>query len=138
MCRHESETFASSTDAPSQARRFVSDAMTQVVGGPHGVIDDAVLVVSELVTNATNAGADEIVVELDIHHRMTRVGVEDDGQGTPEPHSASETDEHGRGLAIVSTLTDGWQIRPTDGGKQVWADVPADPPFTEDHFHCER
>ncbi|MET9500686.1 SpoIIE family protein phosphatase [Streptomyces sp. NPDC006622] len=99
--------------------------------------EDAILVVSELVTNAVvHAGTDvdllcrleaapepdacAVVVEVTDHHpsRTPRDG------GPDTPH---ETPEYGRGLRLVATLADAWGVTYRRGAKTVWARLPARP-----------
>ncbi len=104
---------------------------------PH-LIDDAELVVSELVTNAiraanivtTQARYPEIYDRMDViclclqaTARDLLIEVGDPARTSPRVReSASEEDEGGRGLLLVRAIADEWGYRqaPT-GGKIVWA-----------------
>ena len=111
-----------------EARRFAA----RVVGDWHfdSVLDDVLLVVSELAANAlTHADS---ALELRLSHSTTvlRIEVSDGGSGTPEPQPESFTEEHGRGLHLVDHLTTAWGMSETTGpGKMVWAELarPAQP-----------
>ncbi|MEC3997855.1 ATP-binding protein [Actinacidiphila sp. DG2A-62] len=91
------------------------------------VVDDAELVVSELVTNAI-AHAHPPVGRL-IATRFerladgVRIEVHDAGGSKPRPRRASTEEESGRGLELVDALTGGaWGVSDRDGpGKLVWA-----------------
>ncbi|MEV7345411.1 ATP-binding SpoIIE family protein phosphatase [Streptomyces sp. NPDC093544] len=128
--------------APGAARDFVRAALAEWVElAPNGaemiddrLVDDAVVVVSELVTNAVvHAGTD---VEL-------ACGIESTDEGSPGPlvievsdHHASRPirddnverpygiPEYGRGLRLVSALSDAWGITYRTGVKTVWARLP--------------
>jgi len=84
---------------------------------------DAVLVLSELVTNAVlhAGGADRVAVEcLD---GSIRISVHD--KTTDPAEVADETrDVGGRGLRIVEALADRWGTDPLGAGKVVWAVLP--------------
>ena len=96
-----------------------------------GVIEDlierAVLVVSELVTNAIRHAASGWVLAIEQRpDRSVRIRVADSGPGEPQIPSAIATDEatSGRGLALVAELSDAWGWhRSSDDGKVVWADL---------------
>jgi anti-sigma regulatory factor (Ser/Thr protein kinase) len=86
-------------------------------------IDTVNLVISELVTNAVNAGCVDAAVLIDLHRHRVRVGVTDDGAGLPQIQHPSPNEGHGRGLQIVDRLSVAWGVSPVPAGKRVWADV---------------
>jgi serine phosphatase RsbU (regulator of sigma subunit)/anti-sigma regulatory factor (Ser/Thr protein kinase) len=130
--------------APGAARRMVREALADwgelALPGAEIVrerlAEDAVLVVSELVTNAVvHAGTDvellcrleitdggavgAVVVEVSDHHpsRAVREEAAERAYGTPE---------YGRGLRLVATLSEAWGITYRTGVKTVWARLPVD------------
>ncbi|GGU93070.1 hypothetical protein GCM10010182_05620 [Actinomadura cremea] len=111
----------SSDRAPGTARRFVADRFRE-----WGLGDDrtARLIVSELVTNAWRHGSGPIVVRVFRDERDGRPVIEvwDGGEGRPVVRPEDHAAVCGRGVFLVSQLTDTWGIRPlTEGGKLVWA-----------------
>jgi DNA-binding response OmpR family regulator len=85
---------------------------------------DAVIVVSELVTNAITHAPAPGELRLSLLPDVLRVAVTDSGTGAPEPRQASATREGGRGLYLVDALTSAWGMEPVpDGGKVVWAEL---------------
>ena len=127
MCRDFTVRFERAGLAtPRFAREFVSTSLDSELSGPAlaASVDAAVLVVSELVTNAVRAGAAAVQVGLDVHRSHLRLCVDDDAAGWPHQQRADLDDTHGRGLAIVAALADGWSAEATDAGKRVWADIP--------------
>jgi len=104
------------------ARRFVTERCRD--WGCGDVAEDAELVVSELVTNALVHGESRCELRAGLSDAALRLQVVDDGDGTPDPLSAGDTDEHGRGLLLVSALCAAWgvEILP-GGGKIVWAEL---------------
>jgi serine/threonine-protein kinase RsbW len=85
----------------------------------------AVLVASELVTNAICHGRDPIEFRADVTERIVRVEVRDGGAplaadaNYPDPWSTT-----GRGLAIVEAVSRDWGVEwHGDGGKTVWAEL---------------
>ncbi len=104
------------------ARRFVRDILTQWDLLP--ILDDALLVVSELAANAiTHAGSD-YRVRLSSGQRSVRIEVRDSGEGTPEPQPHNLTSEHGRGLLMVAAIAASWGIEHSEGRRKlVWAEL---------------
>jgi len=79
------------------------------------------LVVSELVTNAIRYGATPIQLRL-IRDRTLICEVSDGNSAAPHLRRARTFDEGGRGLLLVSQLTQGWGTRQTTSGKTIWAE----------------
>ncbi|MEU0785740.1 SpoIIE family protein phosphatase [Streptomyces sp. NPDC006173] len=78
------------------------------------------LIVSELVGNAVRYGAPPLCLRL-IYDQMLTCEVSDTSPGAPRVMHARSSDETGRGLFIVASLTDQWGIRYRPQGKIVWA-----------------
>lgn len=88
------------------------------------------LVLSELITNAIRYGSEPIHVRL-IRDRTLTCEVSDGSSTSPHLRYAATTDEGGRGLFLVSQMTERWGTRYTPQGKVIWAeqtvpDVPGD------------
>ncbi len=133
MCWDTARTYPGSQRAPSLARRFCADQlMTQLADRPdrRAIIDDAVVIVSELVTNAVRAGCTSAQVSLTMHHRQLRVAVDDDAPGMPSPRQPTDRDPRGRGLAIAAELSSAWGTENTATGKRVWAELDLSPALT--------
>ncbi|MFI6036086.1 SpoIIE family protein phosphatase [Streptomyces sp. NPDC051315] len=79
------------------------------------------LVLSELVTNAVRYGGEPIRLRL-IFDRTLICEVADSSSTSPHLRYAATTDEGGRGLFLVSQLTDRWGTRYTPQGKVIWAE----------------
>ncbi|WP_420856534.1 ATP-binding protein, partial [Streptomyces mangrovisoli] len=137
-------TLPGSPLAPGSARGLVREELARWCGrevpGAERVTDrlreDAMVVVSELVTNAVvHAGTDvhllcrleesgSLVVEVGDQHPAR----------APREHAGDtpcETPEYGRGLRIVATLAECWGVTYRRGAKTVWARLPAEPPAAE-------
>jgi serine phosphatase RsbU (regulator of sigma subunit)/anti-sigma regulatory factor (Ser/Thr protein kinase) len=84
------------------------------------------LIVSELVTNAIRHAEPPIQLRL-ILDRALSCEVSDGSSTTPHLCCADYCDEGGRGLLIVSQLTDRWGTRHTRTGKTIWAQQPLAP-----------
>lgn len=91
------------------------------------IVDSAVLIVSELVTNAAQHGGDgvesEALIKLAAVDTRLRIEVHDASPRLPALCTASDDDEHGRGLAVVDALAGRWGWEPTADGKFVWCEL---------------
>jgi len=88
------------------------------------VVDDAVVILSELVTNAVrhaSAGpGDELRVEWTLESRRLRMRVSDGGRRSP-PTLHDQGAVGGRGLSIVAALADSWSLERAERGTTVTA-----------------
>ncbi|MEU9631743.1 MULTISPECIES: ATP-binding SpoIIE family protein phosphatase [Streptomyces] len=109
-------------DAPARARAQVAELLRRW-GTRDDTRDNALLLVSELVTNAVRFAEGPITVRLIRagHGLLCEVG--DSGNGRPRLRRGDLLDNGGRGLSIVHRLTTRWGVRWTDTGKVVWAEV---------------
>ncbi|MGW5278069.1 SpoIIE family protein phosphatase [Streptomyces collinus] len=80
------------------------------------------LVLSELITNAIRYASEPIHVRL-IRDRTLICEVADGSSTSPHLRYAATTDEGGRGLFLVSQMTERWGTRYTPQGKVIWAEV---------------
>lgn len=112
--------------APSEARRRVAWILPDC---PR--LDDALVIVSELVTNSllhsASAGGGRIILAVRRTGNSARILVVDQGDpGAPRDARTDDTDEpleSGRGLAIVGALADMCDIARTPGRTESWAEV---------------
>ncbi|MFI6339859.1 ATP-binding protein [Streptomyces sp. NPDC050535] len=82
------------------------------------------LVISELVTNAVQHGGGlTITVGLGVHRHQMTVEVWDD-DATTRARTATDAQDRGLGLDLVTALASDWGTRPTFNGKSVWATLP--------------
>lgn len=82
--------------------------------------DDALLLLSETLTNAVQHAAGPVGVHLRRTATDLTVEVSDRSPHMPQPRTAVEDEESGRGLILVRALAAGWGVRPTDEGKTTW------------------
>jgi anti-sigma regulatory factor (Ser/Thr protein kinase) len=91
------------------------------------ILDDALLLISELVTNSVNHGGPPIVLAIECDGDVLRVLVRDGSPKLPTPRAAADDDESGRGLTLVSLIANTWgvdAIQDKHGlGKQVWFEL---------------
>jgi CheY-like chemotaxis protein len=108
-------------DSVARARDFTRGRIAAWQLTP--LLDDALLVVSELVANAITHAASAPRLSLSYQDGTLRIEVTDDGTGTPEPRAPSTTREGGRGLYLISAMASVWGTEEVDGGKVVWAEL---------------
>ncbi|MFI0258901.1 ATP-binding protein [Streptomyces sp. NPDC017056] len=124
------------------ARRRMRDEL-MASGVQDTVVDDAVLILSELLSNACrharpirvretpgpardaarDAAPDSVRAawRIDAHGQLT-ISVTDGGGATrPLPATPSVTAKGGRGLAIIRSLAKEWGVRDAEGEVTVWA-----------------
>ena len=89
------------------------------------VEETAVLLVSELVTNAVRhaRGTDVIAVDLQAARTWLRIEIHDTDRHWPQPRVPSGFDESGFGFVLVDALAGTWGVRETESGKAVWAEL---------------
>ncbi|MGW3133123.1 SpoIIE family protein phosphatase [Streptomyces sp. NPDC001123] len=85
--------------------------------------DGALLVISELVTNAVRFGTGPVTVRLVRAGSRLTCEVGDTGNGRPRLRHGDVLDDNGRGLHVVHKLTTRWGVRWTETGKAVWAEL---------------
>ncbi len=111
------------SQAPASARAWLCEHAT---GLGEDTIGDALLVVSELVTNAVCHGRADAVLRLERFDSRIRISVSDASDAMPEPSRGVHLDApSGRGLMIVAATAADWGVRRNDPGpgKTVWADL---------------
>ncbi|WP_203819755.1 ATP-binding protein [Paractinoplanes ferrugineus] len=84
-------------------------------------LDDAMVVVSELVQNVTQhtSGGGELVLVAEA--RTVTIEVRDHSPVLPEVQPPDAHRLGGRGLLLVAGITVAWGVRPEESGKVVWA-----------------
>jgi anti-sigma regulatory factor (Ser/Thr protein kinase) len=110
-----SESFPKSPAASAAARQLIGRFAADL---PESTLDDARLLVSELVANAVEHAADggDVEVRADLADGRLRVEVMNSGPGfTYMPRRGEVRDERGWGLHFTSLVASRWGIdeRPT-------------------------
>ena len=87
--------------------------------------ETAVLIVSELVTNAVRHASGTDVVEVDLQATRTclRIEIQDSDRHWPRPRIPGGFEESGFGFVLVDALAAKWGVRETTTGKVVWAEL---------------
>ena len=109
-------------DAAARARRLVRSVLAQA---PAGLVDDAELVVTELVTNALLHGTGPVRLRASYTEPCLLVEVQDHSGQLPVLPARSLDAMTGRGLGLVAAVSSAWGCRPAEGepGKVVWAEL---------------
>jgi anti-sigma regulatory factor (Ser/Thr protein kinase) len=116
---HLRQTLPAATVAAPLARRLVERAC--LAWSVPELVEPAQLVVTELVANAVRHTGHDFAVTASLRDGELRIAVADDDPGLPRAGAADDTDEHGRGLLMVETMSRDWGALPLAGGKVVWA-----------------
>ncbi|MGW2635813.1 ATP-binding protein [Streptomyces sp. NPDC001348] len=119
--------LASIPASVARARACVRKALA-ARGIDEDVSESAVLITSELVTNAlTHSAGERIVCRLHISPERLRIEVQDDNRGPsrPAPRQPGPEDQSGRGLLLVEALSTDWGVAgvPHRYGRVVWAEL---------------
>ena len=83
--------------------------------------ETAVLIVSELVTNAVRYAQGKIGLRLILEGGLV-CEVQDGSAALPRIRHPGVEDERGRGLQVVSQIAQRWGARRTPSGKVVWCE----------------
>lgn len=115
--------------APGSARALVRAALAEAPVAPR-LVDDAMAVVSELVTNAVVHAGTEISLDWCLEDGGTFLVEVGDQHPARPPRDATagepsyDTLEYGRGLRLVGALAESWGVTYRSGAKTVWARLP--------------
>jgi anti-sigma regulatory factor (Ser/Thr protein kinase) len=113
--------FPNAPDGVREARAFVAQTLR---GADPNALDEAVLMVSELATNAVVHTSSPFTIGIDRSDHEARISVTDQGVGTPRLRHAASTDTDGRGLGIVAAIATAWGVDLHPDSKTVWFTVP--------------
>ncbi|MFD6435871.1 ATP-binding protein [Streptomyces venezuelae] len=97
--------------------RRISAARLHLWGLPAALVNDVLLVVSELATNALRYGT-VLGFRLIVTTEKVGVVVTDGSVRMPRVRQASADEETGRGMLLVQTFADAWGVRPD--GMATW------------------
>lgn len=111
--------------AAGKARSFVQ-RQCRARGITGEALDTAVLLTSEVVTNACIHGRGAARLEVTTSAEGLLVEVGDESSRLPEVIDHDPEALNGRGLAIVSTLAADWGAHEDDRGKVVWFEIQYD------------
>lgn len=119
-------TFEGLPERLADVRQYLRDTLGDDVDG----VDDVVLVASELAGNAIRHSKSGLlgghfVLQVAAFTDCWYVRIDDQGStSSPEPATAKDTDETGRGLPVVAALARAWGTFGGSTDRTVWAEVP--------------
>ncbi len=125
--------LSSESTSVQEARTAVRNLLADLTAASDHV-EAAVLIVSELVTNAIRHanGAEGIEIDVQAHPGMVRLVVVDHDPLPPVRRERPPLDagtESGRGLVLVEQLSTEWGWSPIAGnGKSVWCTIESEAP----------
>lgn len=100
--------------------------MREALRGSDGDVDTALLLVSELVTNAVLHAKTAIGLTVAQRAGTVRVSVADDSPEGPVRRAATLDSFGGRGMTLIDTLATRWGVERHPGdGKTVWFELQA-------------
>ncbi len=107
--------------APRDARRLVAN-LAGAAGVDDELLETALLLVTELVTNAVVHGGGAVGVSVEVHEGVLSVRVSDAASGPllVMARPAGELAEGGRGLQLVDALASAWGTEHSSGRKTLW------------------
>jgi hypothetical protein len=103
------------------ARNFVGGTLER--WGRCDLAETAVLLTSELVTNAIVHARTDLVVTATLDGDRARVAVRDEEVTPPRPRHEGRDSTNGRGLLLVEAFATSWGVLPDGHGKTVWFEV---------------
>jgi serine phosphatase RsbU (regulator of sigma subunit)/anti-sigma regulatory factor (Ser/Thr protein kinase) len=109
--------------AVAAARRFIRETLESwQLPCRDDLVSDAVLLTSELVTNAIVHAGTAVEVACGLHGADVEVSVLDrhPARTIPDPQTGSADRTSGRGLLLPGALSSSWGVRYAAGGKVVW------------------
>jgi anti-sigma regulatory factor (Ser/Thr protein kinase) len=103
------------------AREFVAETLLRW-GHPERT-EAAVLLTSELVTNAILHARTQVAVTIHQLDSSLRVSVLDESVEQPSRRDDTDHLAGGRGLKLVEAVATSWGVTPEDQGKAVWFEL---------------
>ncbi len=115
------------SSAIGPARRWVDDVL-ESCDVSASVRRIAMLLTSEVLTNAVQHGAAPVEAELEVGHRVLRVAVRDGSPALPRLRSPRPDETGGRGVQFLERCASRWGVDAVDGapGKTVWFELDLD------------
>lgn len=123
-------SFPAARESPGRARRLIASELRHWGHDEH-LVDDAVLVLSELASNAVIHAGSPFTVSIQTRDSLLQIAVSDE-----RPVLAGANDGLGllvrapHGLAVIQALVAQWGVDDTPAGKTIWAELPIAAPAT--------
>ena len=117
----DARAFRCEPRSSSLARGFVADRL--FAWGRPALVDDALILVAEMATNAMLHARSEFIVSLSFDHATLRLSVRDASSALPALQDPNPDSLSGRGLVLVSAVAERWGTELLADGKVVWAEL---------------
>lgn len=114
--------FGHEPQAARAARRFVTDTLRRWRYGDD-LVDDAAMVVTELVTNSLVHARSATTVAISARRDTVRIAVRDALARPPVERHHNGAAAWGRGISLVAAMAERWGTEPAADGKVVWAEL---------------
>jgi len=118
---HACRTFAAEPSSPGRVRRFVRRALVADV--PADRLETAVLLASELASNAVLHARTDFEVRITVTPRILRLAMSDESSRPPLPVNVDADATSGRGLRLLEGLASRWGSEAHPTGKSVWFEL---------------
>ncbi|WP_327138833.1 ATP-binding protein [Nocardia sp. NBC_01327] len=118
-------------DLETTPGRWIRDAVRELLAPDTSVVvEDALLVVDEMVANPYEHGSPPRHCQLALRTAPARLRIEVEDCGTGDPHLRVPDRTGGRGMIHVDKLATEWAVIRYEGFKVVWAELPLDRPHS--------
>jgi anti-sigma regulatory factor (Ser/Thr protein kinase) len=113
-----SRSFPANPESVRAAREFVREAVLESRN-----VADALLLVSELATNAIIHAKTTFAVQVEVREDVVRVEVVDASPDLPVIAESPPLGSRGRGLGIVNSIARAWGTEMRGPGKAIWFEI---------------
>lgn len=120
--RVEQIRLPASLAATGEGRHFVADFCRREGVGPR-TADDAVLLTSELLTNAFMHARSPAELTIHLVDGALRIEVSDTSAAPPVPRHPGPARPGGRGMLLVEAIAARWGILAEVAGKTIWFEL---------------
>ena len=128
---HPMSSYTARADLPPAVAsvplaRHVTLDLLRAWGSPHD-LDDAALLVSELVANVVDhvQGEAALTLELGLAGDWLRISIADGSSVRPVVRELQHDRPRGRGLQLIEAIADRWGAEDHHGGKRIWFELAA-------------
>ncbi|MEU3625818.1 hypothetical protein BS329_19195 [Amycolatopsis coloradensis] len=122
--RNEANPGAVTYDLGTIATRDVRHGVREVLRRYRGlIVDDAVLVTDELVSNAHRHGAAPRACRLSLAEQGRYLRIEVDDASPRQPRRRTPDGSGGRGLLLIDRLSSAWGVENYVDHKTVWVEL---------------
>lgn len=115
--------FEPAVGSAAAARRFMRGELEQLAV-PEPPIETAILLTSELISNAYLHARTEVDLRLVMAPECVRVEVHDGNSRHPVAAATPADATSGRGLLLLQALAQSWGVDGTADGKTIWFELP--------------